>query len=232
MKFFLVVVLLVALLSLTSALSVHEKRRHEHRYRGNGRHNRSSLSLKKASQSFKKSRSTTTATTTTASKKSYKSSTKKSAKKSTKKSTTKSTKSTKSAGPTRTASATTSKKSATTTLSTKKAAQTSSSSGGKYSGEGTYYDVGLGSCGQTNSNSELVAALNAPQMQNGANPNKNPQCGKKIKVTNPANGKSVTVKIVDTCPPCSSGDVDLSPSAFSAIADMSLGRIPIKWDWA
>ncbi|OAC98360.1 hypothetical protein MUCCIDRAFT_124855, partial [Mucor lusitanicus CBS 277.49] len=100
-----------------------------------------------------------------------------------------------------------------------------------YSGEGTYYDVGLGSCGQTNSNSEMVAALNAPQMQNGANPNHNPQCNKSIRVTNPANGKSVTVKIVDTCPPCSSGDVDLSPKAFAAIADMDLGRIPIKWDW-
>jgi hypothetical protein len=65
-----------------------------------------------------------------------------------------------------------------------------------YSGDGTYYDVGVGSCGFTNSNTELVAALNAPQIQNGANPNNNPQCGQWIKVTNPANNKSVTVKIV------------------------------------
>lgn len=68
-------------------------------------------------------------------------------------------------------------------------------------------------------------------MKNPANPNLNVLCNRRIKVTNPANGKSVTVKIVDTCPPCSSGDVDLSPKAFAAIADMSLGRIPIKWSW-
>lgn len=210
----------MAMLTLASALSDHEKRRrHEHKYRGKGRRHRSSLSSRRAAQSSKKSKNTTTkweATTTT--KKSRK--------------TTSTKKSTKTAAPTTT---TTTKKSSTTTLTTKKASQTSSSSGGssggKYSGEGTYYDVGLGSCGQTDSNSQFVAALNAPQMKNGDNPNNNPQCGKKIKVTNPANGKSVTVKLVDTCPPCASGDVDLSPSAFAAIADMDLGRIPIKWDW-
>lgn len=69
-------------------------------------------------------------------------------------------------------------------------------SGTTYLGDGTWFDLGLGSCGQTNTDTELVAALNAPQMNNGANPNTNPMCGKQIKVTNPANGKSVTVKIV------------------------------------
>lgn len=76
----------------------------------------------------------------------------------------------------------------------KKMAASSSSS--YYSGDGTYYDVGLGSCGFENINSQMVAALNAPQMQNRENPNKNPLCGKAIKVTNPANNKSVVVKIV------------------------------------
>ena len=215
----------MAMLTLASALSDHEKRRrHERKHRDKGRRHRSSLSSKRAAQSSKKSKVTTTTTT-----------------KWTVTTTTK--KSTKTAAPTTTTTTTTTttaatktKKSSTTTLVTKKASQTSSSSGGsssgKYSGDGTYYDVGLGSCGQTDSNSQFVAALNAPQMKNGDNPNNNPQCGKKIKVTNPANGKSVTVKIVDTCPPCASGDVDLSPSAFAAIADMDLGRIPIKWDWA
>jgi hypothetical protein len=32
-----------------------------------------------------------------------------------------------------------------------------------FSGDGTYYNVGLGACGWWNSNGELVAALNAPQ---------------------------------------------------------------------
>ncbi|CAO3653857.1 unnamed protein product [Mucor fragilis] len=225
MKLLFVIVLFMALLTLTSALSDHEKRgRNDHKHRGRGRRHRSSLSSRRAAQSSRRSRSSTKWSTTTT-KKNGKTTT--STKKSTKTTTT-TKKSTKTATPTR---STTTKKSTNTTLTTKKAAQTSSS-GGKYSGEGTYYDVGLGSCGQTNSNSEMVAALNAPQMKNGANPNNNSQCGKSIRVTNPANGKSVTVKLVDTCPPCASGDVDLSPKAFAAIADMDLGRIPIKWDWA
>ena len=62
---------------------------------------------------------------------------------------------------------------------------------------GTWYDVGLGSCGTTNSNSELVAALNYIQIENGANPNNNPKCGDKIDINGP-NGSSVTVTIVDT----------------------------------
>ncbi|KAI9361054.1 RlpA-like double-psi beta-barrel-protein domain-containing protein-containing protein, partial [Pilaira anomala] len=99
-----------------------------------------------------------------------------------------------------------------------------------FSGDGTFYHTGLGSCGWDNSNDELIAALNAPQMQNGANPNNNPNCGKYINVKGPKG--SVRVKIVDTCPPCVKGDVDLSYAAFAKIADMEKGRVPITWTWA
>ncbi|ORY91061.1 RlpA-like double-psi beta-barrel-protein domain-containing protein-containing protein, partial [Syncephalastrum racemosum] len=95
------------------------------------------------------------------------------------------------------------------------------------SGDGTWYNPGLGSCGVTNSESDLIAALNYVDMKNGANPNNNPNCGRKINVTGPK-GK-VTVKIVDTCPVCKSGDVDLSPAAFAKIADLDQGRIGITW---
>ncbi|GAA5810056.1 hypothetical protein MFLAVUS_003474 [Mucor flavus] len=121
-------------------------------------------------------------------------------------------------------------KATTTTKSSTTAAPTSpAGSGTVYSGDGTWFDIGLGSCGQVNTDDELVAALNAPQMMNGANPNNNPMCGRMIKVTNPATNKSVTVKIVDTCPPCVSGSVDLSPAAFSAISNLDVGRIKINW---
>ncbi|KAF7728403.1 hypothetical protein EC973_006211 [Apophysomyces ossiformis] len=101
-----------------------------------------------------------------------------------------------------------------------------------FSGDGTFYNpsVGKGSCGWLNSDSQMVAALNAPQMGNGPNPNNNSKCGRSIRVTGPKG--SVTVKIVDTCPPCHSGDVDLSPAAFNKIADFKQGRVPITWDWA
>ncbi|ORE05822.1 hypothetical protein BCV72DRAFT_275718 [Rhizopus microsporus var. microsporus] len=116
-----------------------------------------------------------------------------------------------------------------TTKTTKKGG--SGSKGGQsFSGDGTYYTPSLGSCGLTNSEKDLVAALNAPQMNNPANPNLNPICGKYINVHGPKG--SVRVKIVDTCPPCKVGDVDLSPAAFGKIGNFVDGRIPISWTWA
>jgi expansin (peptidoglycan-binding protein) len=39
----------------------------------------------------------------------------------------------------------------------------------------------------------------------------------------------VTVRIVDLCPECASGDLDLSPDAFEQIAEIERGRVPISW---
>ncbi|ORY99934.1 RlpA-like double-psi beta-barrel-protein domain-containing protein-containing protein [Syncephalastrum racemosum] len=99
-----------------------------------------------------------------------------------------------------------------------------------FSGDGTFYTVGLGSCGTDDSDHDMVAALNAPQMGSSGNPNNNPNCGKKAKVKGPKG--TVTVKIVDTCPPCKKGGLDLSPAAFGKIADYAQGRVPITWSWA
>lgn len=92
-----------------------------------------------------------------------------------------------------------------------------------YSGRATYYDVGLGSCGQTNTNSQMVAALSSSLMKG---PN-SPYCGRSITI----NGKSgsVTVKVVDTCPGCGANDVDLSPAAFKKLGALSAGTLPITW---
>ena len=60
------------------------------------------------------------------------------------------------------------------------------------------------------------------------NPNENPLCGKKIKVT--YEGKSIEVKVVDRCPGCSENDLDLSPSAFKKLAPLAKGRLKqVKW---
>ncbi|KAI9304357.1 RlpA-like double-psi beta-barrel-protein domain-containing protein-containing protein [Cunninghamella echinulata] len=97
------------------------------------------------------------------------------------------------------------------------------------SGSATYYnvDVGVTSCGGTYKDTDMIVALNSKQMGNAANPNKNPNCGKKLKVKGPKG--SVTVTIVDTCPGCSYGDLDLSPKAFSKIANLDAGRVSITW---
>lgn len=75
---------------------------------------------------------------------------------------------------------------------------TTGGSGTTYTGDGTWFNTGLGSCGWTNSDTEYIAALDAPLMNNPANPNKNPLCGRMIEVTNQANNKSVKVKIVSS----------------------------------
>ncbi|CAG8688017.1 4701_t:CDS:2 [Ambispora leptoticha] len=97
------------------------------------------------------------------------------------------------------------------------------------SGDGTYYDpgVGTGACGELNNDHEFVAALNAPQFGVFANPANSPVCGACIKINGPKG--SVKVKIMDKCPVCKSGDVDLSPVAFNKIANEADGRVKITW---
>lgn len=90
-------------------------------------------------------------------------------------------------------------------------------------GEGTYYDAdGSGNCGFPASPGDLlVAAMNHPQYEGSA------ACGACAHVIGPRG--EVTVRIVDRCPECASGDLDLSPQAFERIAELSAGRVPIRW---
>lgn len=130
---------------------------------------------------------------------------------------------------TATTTTTTTTTSATSTPTISKKKSSSSSGSSSYSGEATYYGTGMGSCGHDSKDSDYIVALNHGQMNNGANPNNNALCGKKITAKGPDG--SVTVTIVDTCPGCAYGDLDLSPAAFSKIAAMSRGRVPITWSF-
>ncbi|PIA14633.1 Non-catalytic module family EXPN protein, partial [Coemansia reversa NRRL 1564] len=98
-----------------------------------------------------------------------------------------------------------------------------------YSGEGTYYTPGLGSCGKTNSATDLIAAINAPQYDATGSSNSASICGKCVQVKGPKG--EVKVTIADRCPACKSGDLDLSPAAFDQIGDESEGRISISWSF-
>jgi expansin len=90
-------------------------------------------------------------------------------------------------------------------------------------GEGTYYDAdGTGNCSfDATPNDLLVAAMNAADYNTAA------WCGACVEVTGPM-GK-VTVRVVDQCPGCAQGDLDLSPEAFGMIAPLSAGRVAITW---
>jgi expansin (peptidoglycan-binding protein) len=94
----------------------------------------------------------------------------------------------------------------------------------EHSGEATYYESadGSGNCGFPPSPHDLmVAAINTPQYEGSA------ACGMCAHVVGPRG--EVTVRIVDRCPECASGDLDLSPEAFMQIAELREGRVPITW---
>ncbi|KAJ2024791.1 hypothetical protein GGI06_000850 [Coemansia sp. S85] len=101
--------------------------------------------------------------------------------------------------------------------------------GDSFTGDGTFFSPGLGSCGLTNSDSDLIAAIPAPQYGSNPNPNSAEVCGKCALVKGPKG--QVKVKITDRCPVCKTGDLDLSPSAFQQIGDFDAGRIPISWSF-
>jgi expansin (peptidoglycan-binding protein) len=92
-----------------------------------------------------------------------------------------------------------------------------------YTGEGTFYGAtGEGNCSYEATSDRMIAAMNETDYQNSQ------ACGAHVDVTGPT-GKQVTVKIVDRCPKCRPGDIDLSKEAFAELAASSTGRIKISW---
>ena len=91
------------------------------------------------------------------------------------------------------------------------------------SGDGTYYDAtGAGNCSfDASPNDLMVAAMNHADYGTAD------WCGACLEVTGP-NGK-VTVRVVDQCPGCAHGDLDLSQQAFAMLSPLAAGRIPITW---
>ncbi|KAF8070779.1 RlpA-like double-psi beta-barrel-protein domain-containing protein-containing protein [Lyophyllum atratum] len=90
-------------------------------------------------------------------------------------------------------------------------------------GKATYFAVGLGSCGQTNVDSDYIVALNPERYEGGSH------CGKKVRIT--VSGKSATATVRDTCPGCGPGDLDMSPSLFKHFASLDKGIFQMKWNF-
>ncbi|KAI0013774.1 RlpA-like double-psi beta-barrel-protein domain-containing protein-containing protein [Xylariaceae sp. FL0662B] len=98
-----------------------------------------------------------------------------------------------------------------------------------YSGDMTFYTPGLGACGGTNNENDRIVALSPAQYGNDANPNKAKVCGKHIKIH--YSGKTTTAKVVDKCPGCASGSIDVSPSVFKQLASLDKGRVKVTWEY-
>jgi expansin (peptidoglycan-binding protein) len=92
-----------------------------------------------------------------------------------------------------------------------------------HQGIATYYDAtGEGACGFDASPADLmVTAMNADEYDNAA------YCGAYLHVDGPKG--AVTVRVVDLCPECQAGHLDLSREAFAQIAELYLGRVDITW---
>lgn len=95
--------------------------------------------------------------------------------------------------------------------------------GQEYAGEGTYYDAdGSGNCSFPASPDDLmVAAMNETDYAGSS------VCGACVAIDGPDG--YVTVRIVDRCPECAPGDIDMSREAFAQIARIEAGRVPISW---
>ncbi|CAF1115861.1 unnamed protein product [Rotaria sp. Silwood1] len=106
---------------------------------------------------------------------------------------------------------------------------------GSYSGRCTYYNVhvGLTACGTRHGDHENIVAMNSaqfdPHTPNG-NPNRNSLCGRRIQVNGPRG--STEVQVVDRCPGCPYGGLDLSPAAFQKVAgNLDVGVVHVTWNW-
>ncbi|KAI1820593.1 RlpA-like double-psi beta-barrel-protein domain-containing protein-containing protein [Xylaria intraflava] len=92
---------------------------------------------------------------------------------------------------------------------------------GTLTGDMTFYQPGLGACGETDSASEDVVALSPAQFTGS--------CGRTITVTK--DGRTAEAKVVDLCPSCASGAIDVSLTVFQSLADPAVGRTTVSWSY-
>ena len=89
-------------------------------------------------------------------------------------------------------------------------------------GEATFYELGeLGNCSLPVPGDLMIAAINDAQYADSI------ACGTCLAVSGPSG--EVVVKVIDRCPECLPGDLDLSEAAFTKIANPNQGRVDITW---
>jgi expansin (peptidoglycan-binding protein) len=92
-------------------------------------------------------------------------------------------------------------------------------------GEGTFYGGVAG--GQGNCSLPVPIGDTLHAAMNNVEYDTSDYCGACVRVLGPKG--SVILKVVDRCPECLSGDIDMTPQAFKAIANQTDGRIKISW---
>ncbi|KAI0789749.1 hypothetical protein C8Q75DRAFT_806903 [Abortiporus biennis] len=93
-----------------------------------------------------------------------------------------------------------------------------------HTGEATFYNPGVGNCGETNTQVDFVVAVNIDVF----NQFRSVICDDKfMSVT--AFGKTVSLKIVDECVTCGPDGIDLSLAAFEIFAPPGTGEFQAQW---
>lgn len=97
-----------------------------------------------------------------------------------------------------------------------------------FTGEGTQYGgiagTNGGNCGIFVEEDDFYhCAMNHAQYDSSS------ACGGCVHIIGPIG--EITVQVVDRCPECKFGDIDLSTEAFEMIAKLEDGRVPIRWQY-
>ncbi|EIW74044.1 plant expansin [Coniophora puteana RWD-64-598 SS2] len=106
---------------------------------------------------------------------------------------------------------------------------------GTQTGDGTFYTPGLGACGITNTEQDMIVAVSETLFDTfpgytGTNPNNNPVCNQKISAT--YGSITINVTVTDRCTACALTDLDFTPAGFQQFAPETAGRIHgVQWDW-
>lgn len=114
-------------------------------------------------------------------------------------------------------------------------APTQQSSGGEVfdGGYATYYhqNGNPGACGNWNSDSAYIVAIDQAKW-GGSFGQQSATCGRRVRITNKSNGKTVEAVVADVCPSCRNGNsLDLSVAAFQALSDLSVGMFEISYQF-
>ncbi|TFK55221.1 hypothetical protein OE88DRAFT_1017206 [Heliocybe sulcata] len=87
----------------------------------------------------------------------------------------------------------------------------------------TYFQDGLGACGQYNGPNDFIVAVNIPQYDGGSH------CFETITIT--ANGKTTQATVADECEGCPYGALDFSEGLFKFFASEDQGTIYGSWEF-
>jgi len=99
-------------------------------------------------------------------------------------------------------------------------------------GDGTFFATGLGACGITNVDTDYIVAVSEIRFDavSTGNPNTNPLCGKKVKIS--FGGATATATIVDRCTGCGKDSLDMTTTLFQVFSPLGVGRIHgIVWSF-